>query len=225
MTTREFAKITLAAMAAALLLAGCDESDPVAPPDSTIILSASPTNLPAGGGESSLTAVVIDANGVPQDGVAVFFSTNAGALASQGIAQVTDGDGRARDTLTTTDSAQVTAQSGDATAQVTVTVAGAQLVGAISLSCQPTSGNAPLSTDCSALVTSTTGNKLAGVTLSVNIPLDSNAIKAPPFPVTDTNGLASFGIENMTIDNAVITASSGSVTSNSITIDITVPGQ
>jgi hypothetical protein len=136
----------LALLVPALLLAGCDESDPVAPPDSTIILSASPTTLPAGGGDSNISAVVIDANGVPQDGVAVFFSTNAGSLASQGTSQATDGNGRAVDVLSTTQSAQVDAQSGDAMKQVTVTVGGQLLVGEVTLVCTPVSGNAPLST-------------------------------------------------------------------------------
>lgn len=215
-------RLLLPALVPVLLLAGCDESDPVAPPESTIILSASPTTLPAGGGDSNLSAVVIDGNGVPLDGVAVFFSTNAGSLASQGVSQVTDDNGRAVDLLTTTQSAQVDAQSGDAKAQVTVTVGGQQLVGAIALNCQPVTGAAPLMTACTALVTSSTGTgtPLPNVTLSVSVPGDPLAVKVDPFPDTDASGQARFEVENITQDTNIL-ASAGSVNSNAVAIDVT----
>jgi len=211
----------LALLIPALLLAGCDESDPVAPPGSTIILSASPTTLPSGGGVSNLSAVVIDGNGVPQDGVAVFFSTNAGSLASQGTSQVTDDNGRTTDVLTTTQSAQVDVQSGDATAQVTVTVGGQQLVGSIALNCQPVTGAAGLMTMCTALVMSTPpSSPLPNVTLSVSVPGDPLAVKVNPFPDTDANGRAEFEVESITQDTDIF-VSVGSVDSNHVAIDIT----
>jgi hypothetical protein len=213
-------RMSLAVLVPVLLLAGCDESDPVAPPGSKIILSASPTTLPAGGGDSNVSAVVIDGNGVPQDGVAVFFSTNAGSLASQGISQVTDNNGRATDVLTTNQSAQIDALSGDATAQVTVTVGGQQLVGAITLSCNPVSGNAPLSTTCDIHVSDTNFQDLEGVFVAVDL-TDTNAdlIDGSSFR-TDVNGNAQFDVANLTVDNSTIMASSGGK-SDTVTIDIT----
>jgi hypothetical protein len=222
MNSERTLRAMLAVLVPALLLAGCDESDPVAPPGSTIILSASPTTLPSGGGDSSLTAVVIDGNGVPQDGVAVFFSTNAGSLASQGISQATDGNGRATDILTTNQSAQVDAQSGDATAQRTVTVGGQQLVGEVTLSCNPISGNAPLSTTCDIHVSDTNFQDLGGVFVAVDLTdQNADALDGQSFR-TDPNGNAQFDVANLTLDNSTITASSGGK-SDMVTIDITGP--
>lgn len=224
MKTREFAKIIPAALAAALLLAGCDESDPVAPPDSTIILSASPTSLPSGGGTSDITAVVLDPSSIPLDGVAVFFSTNAGSLASQGIAQTTDEFGRAVDTLTTTDSAQIQAQSGDATAQVTITVAGQQLVGSITLVCQPTTGASGFTSDCTARVFNTNSVPIEGIFVTPTVLGDPNAQPSVGAAETDVNGAALFSILNLTVNGAQITCSVGSVSPTSpITITVTNP--
>ena len=112
------------------LLSGCDNTDPTAPKDSTIDLSANPSHLDFQTGETSrhttLTATVLDSEGVPVRDVAVHFSTTSGTLASGGDSVKTDHNGEAHDTLTlhvTDDDAEVKARAaGATTGTVTVSV-------------------------------------------------------------------------------------------------------
>jgi hypothetical protein len=77
-------------------------------PASLLVLSASPTTLPAGGGTANLTASVYDTYANPVAGISVVFSTTSGALGVSG-AVATDATGRAFNTLTTSTAATVTA--------------------------------------------------------------------------------------------------------------------
>jgi PKD domain/Bacterial Ig-like domain (group 1) len=77
----------------------------------TIILTANPSTLPFGGGSSKLQAFVFDEDGNPVAGVKVFFQTDNGTLKSGGNPVTTDNSGVARDVLTTTVTAEVTAQT------------------------------------------------------------------------------------------------------------------
>jgi adhesin/invasin len=73
-------------------------------------VTASPTSVPAFGGQSTITANVLDINGNPLPSAPVTFSTTAGAL---GASQVTtDSTGSARTILTTAQQATVTASVG-----------------------------------------------------------------------------------------------------------------
>lgn len=84
-------------------------------------LTAQPASLPPRGGESTVTATVLDSAQNPLPGVPVTFSTNTGVL--QHSAATSDGGGNARTGLNTTATATVTATAGDgvqATAAVTV---------------------------------------------------------------------------------------------------------
>lgn len=84
-------------------------------------MTAQPAGLPPGGGESMVTATVLDSAQNPLPGVPITFSTNAGVL--QRNAATSDGGGNARTVLNTTATAEVTATAGDgvqATATVTV---------------------------------------------------------------------------------------------------------
>jgi adhesin/invasin len=76
----------------------------------SINLSASPTNVPASGGTSTLFAVVFDVDGNRLPGVAVSFTSTAGSLAQTVV--VTDAQGEARTTITTNRDAEVTASTG-----------------------------------------------------------------------------------------------------------------
>ena len=212
----------LLALTLGLTLTSCTDTDPVAPEGSIIILSASPTNIDnAAGGLSNITAVVLDQNSIPLDGVAVFFSTNAGSLESQGIGQTTDSNGRAVDFLNTSQSATVNAQSGSAVSSVTVTVGGVVLVGSITLAATtPTSGLAPLLVSFTAVVTDTNNQPMSGQILSVNIVGGSGAIPAPALPVTDAFGTATFDVEQIN-EAAEISVSIGSISSPSVLIEIT----
>ncbi len=83
-----------------------------------VIVSANPTLVPALGGTTAITAVVLDINGNPLTSVPVSFSTTAGSLANSVVNA--DQNGQAQTTLTTAQTATVTASVG-ATAPATTT--------------------------------------------------------------------------------------------------------
>lgn len=104
-----------------------------------VILSASPSALPSGGGTVQLLAVVIDESGNRVGGVPVSFTTTAGALGASTV--TSDGNGEARTTLTTSRQAEVTATAGaiDSTS-VTVQIAAVPTVTITTLTASPTPG-------------------------------------------------------------------------------------
>jgi adhesin/invasin len=93
---------------------------------SNIVLTASPSSVPAAGGSVTLSAIVRDADGNSLAGVPVTFSTTAGTLSQSSV--TTDANGQATTRLTTTREATVTAVAGAQTADVTVSVTGAPTV-------------------------------------------------------------------------------------------------
>ena len=66
-----------------------------------VILISTPSDLPFGGGSVRLTAHVTDEDGNPLAGIAVFFESTSGELASGGRTVRTNDAGIATDTLTT----------------------------------------------------------------------------------------------------------------------------
>ena len=88
----------------------------------SLLLSASRTTLPVGGGSVTLRAMVLDDNENPMAGTPVIFTTTAGVLKSQGHEIKTDSDGIAKDVLTTDEDATVTARSGSVSDTVDITV-------------------------------------------------------------------------------------------------------
>lgn len=78
----------------------------------SIALSANPSALGPGGGSTTLTAVAFGDDGEPLAGVPITFSADVGTLASGGAVKRTDGNGRVTDTLTTDQTATVTAAAG-----------------------------------------------------------------------------------------------------------------
>lgn len=76
---------------------------------SAVSVTANPNFLPGEGGESEIKVVVYDDDYVPVPSVFVAMSTTAGTLASGGSPLITDQYGEARDLLTTTETADVTA--------------------------------------------------------------------------------------------------------------------
>lgn len=76
----------------------------------TLSLTASPQNLPATGGTSTVTARVDDSNGNGIVGVPVLFGTDKGSLSATSV--VTGAAGTAFTTLTTTSAAKVSAVAG-----------------------------------------------------------------------------------------------------------------
>ncbi|MYD71142.1 MAG: PKD domain-containing protein [Acidobacteria bacterium] len=86
----------------------------------SVRLTIQPGSLPPGGGEATLTALVLDVNQNPIPNVRVVFGTTAGTL-RPGVA-ATGGDGEARTVLRTTATADVSASAGGAEAAATVRV-------------------------------------------------------------------------------------------------------
>lgn len=87
-----------------------------------IILISDPTSLPVGGGTVELRAHVTDADGNPLAGVAVFFQSDFGTLASGGRAVRTNDAGVAIDRLTTNVETNVTAITGNGATSEQVTI-------------------------------------------------------------------------------------------------------
>lgn len=85
-----------------------------------IVVTASPSSVPSGGGSVLLSAVVRDAAGNALPNVPVTFSTNAGTISP--TTATTDAAGQATSTLTTTRDAEVTVTAGAKTAKANVTV-------------------------------------------------------------------------------------------------------
>ena len=124
---------------ALLLPLGCDKADPVAPTGSTMTLSASPAQISSANGTSTITAVVLRANGNPVNpGTQVRFSTNLGTIDasaetnSSGVATaILRGDGRVG-------TAKVTATTGNVATAPTVDVAVGRAAKTLTLQANPT---------------------------------------------------------------------------------------
>ena len=109
-----------------LLAASCDDSEPTAASDWVIEVTASPASLdldaPDKPGNSTITAVVFDANGAPQSGIGLRFSATAGTMKSEGNLVKTNERGEAQDVLTTNADSKVRVKSGSAEGTVDVNV-------------------------------------------------------------------------------------------------------
>jgi len=89
-------------------------------------VSASPSSVSQSGGTVTVSALVMDGSNNPLPGVSVLFSTTAGSLSSS--TAISDSSGVARVTLTTTQTARVTATAGTANGSVDVGVSAAPVV-------------------------------------------------------------------------------------------------
>lgn len=106
-------------------LLSCESSDPTAPTDSTILLTADPQTVRpdhTGFGESLITAQVLNPSFNPVEGVGVIFSASpTGEFTSGGSSIMTNSNGRAQDTLKTNADTTVTARSGAASSDISIT--------------------------------------------------------------------------------------------------------
>ena len=91
---------------------------------SRVVINVSPTAVPTTGGTVTLLATVTDADGNRLPGVPVSFTSTAGVLANSTV--VSDDNGQARTTLTTSAQASVSASAGAAeSGSIAITVASA----------------------------------------------------------------------------------------------------
>ncbi len=151
-----------------LALAGCESSDPTAPADSTITVSANPQTVvvPTGQqGTTEITATLRSKNGTRLPDQEITFSTTAGNLVPIADTPLTtDDNGQAKSTLVTTSSATITARSGGISGTTQIQTAPGNLaqfeliVGPVQ---ELTSCNDQLT--LTAAVRTTTGDPVAGV--------------------------------------------------------------
>lgn len=104
------APLVLIAATAACTKNEASRNSPTAPTNTvrTVALTATPSSLPAGGGEASITATVTSGAGSPMAGQQVTFTTTAGTL-NPTTPVTTDAQGQAKVTLTATGNATVRA--------------------------------------------------------------------------------------------------------------------
>lgn len=118
MTTKQTIRLlSYAAFAGVLAMSiGCDESDPTAATDWTILVRANPgtvnidPNLGQTEGTTEVQASLFDAEGIPQPDIAITFTTTDGVLESGGAPRKTDAYGIARDVLTLIESSAETVE-------------------------------------------------------------------------------------------------------------------
>jgi adhesin/invasin len=87
----------------------------------SVVVAANPGTVPSIGGNSTITATVLDASGNLLSGIPVTFTVDAGAVSPTLV--TTDAAGKAQSTLTTSRTAKVTASAGVGTAGATATAA------------------------------------------------------------------------------------------------------
>jgi len=118
-----------------------------------VLVSASPQNLPLGGGTSQIRAIVTDADGNQLRGIGVIFTTDFGTLKSGGKVIRTNENGAAFDTLTLTgtNAATVTATTlNGKTGTATVSVPGTESCSFTFSPTDPVAGQTVTFTDTSS---------------------------------------------------------------------------
>ncbi len=116
----------------------------------TVTLRANPGSISPNGGDVTLVATVVGANGRRLSGVVVTFNVDQGSLSAS--TATTDENGEARSTLTASQQVVASATAGIKTSSnVTITVRSAPIV---TISCTPASG----SPNCSAVTTTPSTN-------------------------------------------------------------------
>jgi len=201
---RNLARVTGLILVAIAISGGCEESDVLAPKDSTMTLTAYPNSLdfPEGTTELSvtLTAQVLASGGFPQQGVAVRFTSTAGDLDSGGEAIKTDWNSVAQDVLTVypedPTTIDVTATSGTLSKTVTISKSGGGVVptdGAITASADPASiviDGAAGRTSGTSEITAVLKTKAGAAVPLARVDFTPSAKVDPSFDRTDTAGAA-----------------------------------
>ena len=165
-----------------------------------VVLNASSTSVPVGGGTVTLTASVLDVNGNRLRNVPINFSTDAGTLSA--TVATTDANGDATVQLTTNRDATVTARVGAKTTTLKISV---NSPASISLSGSPTTlppGGG--STTITAIVLDATGARIPNA--SVNFTTTAGTL-SQAIVTTDANGEAQVTLA--TTAAATVTARSG----------------
>lgn len=188
------------ALAIAGMVLACNRSDPTAPTDSTITVSANPQTVvldptdPNHEGTTTITATVRSKNGTRLPDQEVTFSTTNGSLAPPAETPIiTNTDGQASCELSTPTSATVTARSGSITGSTQVTTVTGN-IGSFNLSVIPQSiGTCNDVLDLEVTVLDTNGDPLENVSVEFKLQGGSKLTGTfrPPSGVTNPSGILS----------------------------------
>jgi hypothetical protein len=202
----------------------CGNGPPlVSPEGATLSISANPTTIPLVGGESTITVIgfrgAADGGGTLPNGTHIFFTTTVGVIEER----VAMNDGIARATLRSTGragTASVTARSGNgvATEAVEVRIGFAGDGTRIVLTANPTTVVAPdFTSELVATAFDQNNNPLRDVPIIFTTTAGALASRGSIIR-TNANGQA---VDRLTLANessATVTAISGSVSSNAVTV-------
>jgi adhesin/invasin len=163
----------------------------------TVTLRANPGSVGPNGGVVELVATVVAENGRALEGINVTFSADQGTLSSN--TAMTNANGEARTTLTTSQQTVASATAGTKTSSnVTISVRSAPIV---SIACAPASGTG----NCAAVQASSTNNT-ATVLLTVTRPTGSSTLRTVTLDFGDG---ASQALGNLAGGTATITHTYG----------------
>jgi hypothetical protein len=234
--TRAFLALLILSL---LLTPGCDSSDPVASEGSTIIVTANPKDIPEalrGILPSTISAIVLNSSGIRQIGVEVILTAEEGCFSTDdnncllgggsAIAIVlTDSDGIASADLYTFTSTTVSARSGSAVDEETVSIGGQQVVDSVNLiALEDIGGGVPRDTvvEFRATVIDTDGLPVVGAVVNVDVdPTDAGVPAFPNGSTTDSDGRLEFEVE--VLDQFDIRVQVTDVLSNTVTVLILTP--
>jgi hypothetical protein len=212
------------ATALAVVAAGCGGEVPlVSPEGATLSINANPTVIPIINGESTITVVAFkapeDGGGTVADGTQIFFSTSVGVIEERvetqsGIARATlRSNGRAG-------TATITASSGSG---ITATLENGVLIGNgegvnIVLTANPATVVSPdFTSDLTATAFDNANNPLRDVPILFTTTAGVLASRGSVLR-TNANGQATDRLTLLTESSASVTAISGSISSNSVTV-------
>jgi Bacterial Ig-like domain (group 1)/PKD domain len=178
----------------------------------TIAVSASPTSVGPNGGSVGVMASVLDPSGGSLAGIPVNFSADHGGV-DPGTA-ITDANGQATTTLTTSVETKVTASAGTATATATVTLRPGP---AVTIKCTPASG-----TTCAAVAASDATNT-ATVSFDIAKATGSSALRDATINFGDgtSQGLGTLAGGTVTVAHNYSGSSNGNIATYTAIVNAT----
>ena len=190
---RVVSRVAMAGAMAALVGApACDDVPQLAPPEATMTVFAAPSNVPASGGVSVITAIVTEVIGTPvPDGTVVQFFTDLGTIDREGRTK----DGVARVNFvsdTRSGTANITAVSGPVTGGTAVAV-GEAVASRMIVTADPPFIKLSVSktTHIIATVLDSNGNPVPNIGVIFTVSTTTELMEPAGTPVyTDSNGRA-----------------------------------
>ena len=223
-------RIPVVLMATVLTLIQCKAVPLTAPGGASFTITANPTSIPSVGGTSTITIVMFkaaeDGGGTVADGTQIFLTTDLGIIEERvattiGIARATlQSNGRAGTaTITATSGTATGASGGEGQSAGTVSVeVGAGIT--IRLTANPPTVSPPgLTSEIIATVFDSTDNRVPGVPIIFTITAGGGALASQGASLrTNASGQAFDRLTLLNEDTASVTAFSGAVASDPVTV-------